>query len=532
MNKQLRVLLIEDSEDDATLLERALKKGGIQPLVERVETEDAMKKALQKNEWDVIIADYILPRFSGLDAVSVLKKTEKDLPFIVVSGKIGEETAVEAMRAGAHDYIMKGNLARLLPAIEREIKEANIRQKRRDAEEELRRSYHELADTTSKLEESNKKLMDEIEERHKAEKDAIETKEHLQNVIDSASEVIISIDANKRITTWNKAAEIITGYKHKDVLNWSIKKLTLFENTQKLLDLIKNLTTDMQHDYEDMVIVTKNQAKKILRVTGSIIKGKEKQNNGVLLIGRDITREMDTHGKLLAGNSYLIPDKNNSIAIDLLVDLATSDYSGYLITRNDPNLINSIIPSTNIHTYLLGKNMNQEFESIANPQNLVQKIKDICKTKKDKVILLERLDYLINKFSFEKTMDTLYDINDIITKNKCLLLVRIDPETIEKTQMAIIENEMQMLPSQKIEGLNIEDEVHDILRFIYEQNQNNAIVPIKKIMSRFTLAYSTVAKRLQILETKGLIFTKKQGKSRTVTISDKGKTFMHKRQIA
>jgi len=127
-------------------------------------------------------------------------------------------------------------------------------------------------------------------------------------------------------------------------------------------------------------------------------------------------------------------------------------------------------------------------------------------------------------------MDVLYEINDNITKNKCLLLLRIDPATIEKTQIALIENELQLLPSQKIEGLTIEDDVYDILRFIYEQNQNNAIVPIKKIMGRFKTCLFNGCKRLQVIETKGLIFTKKQGKTRTVTISDKGKTFIHKRQ--
>lgn len=529
MSKQLRVLLIEDSADDATLLARALKKGGIQPVIERVETEDAMKKALQKQDWDVIIADYVLPRFSGLDAINVLKKTEKDLPIIIVSGKIGEETAVEAMRAGAHDYIMKGNLARLIPAIEREIAEAIVRQKRRDAEEELRHSYHELAETTAKLEKTNKQLRKEIEERHKAETRALEMKEDLQNVIDSASEVIISIDANKRINTWNKTAEIITGFKQKDVLNWSITKLNLFENLQKLLDFIKSLSTETQHNYEDMVIITKNQTKKILRFTGSRIKGKEKKDSGILFIGRDITREMEMHGKLLVGNSYLISEKSNTVAIDLLVDLATSGYSGHMITRMNPESIKNIISPSNIQLYLLGQDRGKGYINIPDLQILLQKIKELCSKKKDTVILLERLDYLINKFSFDKVMDIVYDINDLIAKNKCLLLLRIDPATIEKTQMALIENELQLLPSQKIEGLIIEDEVYDILRFIYEQNQNNAIVPIKKIMGRFTLAYSTVAKRLQVLEVKGLIFTKKQGKSRTVTISDKGKTFLHKR---
>jgi len=528
MSKHLRVLLVEDSEDDAALLERALKKAGIQPAVERVETADAMKKALQKQEWDVVIADYVLPCFSGLDAINVLKKTGKDLPFIIVSGKIGEDTAVETMKAGAHDYIMKGNLARLLPAIEREIEEAKGRQKRRDAEEKLIHSHNELAHTTVALEKTNKQLRGEIEERHKAERQALEMKEHLQNVIDSASEIIISIDANKRITTWNKTAEITTGYKQKDVLNWSITKLALFENTQKLLDYIKYLSTETQHDYEDLVIITKNSVKKILRVSGSSIK--EKQGSGVLFIGKDITREMEIHGKLLAGNSYLIPEKSNAVSVDLLVDLATSGYTGYLITRMDPDSIKSVVSSANIQIYHLGQDRGQGYDTITDLKMLLQKIKDICEKKKKAVILLERLDYLITKFSFEKVMDVLYEINDNITKNKCLLLLRIDPATIEKTQIALIENELQLLPSQKIEGLTIEDDVYDILRFIYEQNQNNAIVPIKKIMGRFKLAYSTVAKRLQVIETKGLIFTKKQGKTRTVTISDKGKTFIHKRQ--
>jgi predicted transcriptional regulator len=196
----------------------------------------------------------------------------------------------------------------------------------------------------------------------------------------------------------------------------------------------------------------------------------------------------------------------------------------------DPDSIKSVISSANIQMYLLGQDRGEGYDTISDLRMLLQKIKEICEKKKNVVILLERLDYLINKFSFEKVMDVLYEINDHISKNKCLLFLRIDPATITKTQMALIENELQLLPSQKIEGLTIEDEVYDILRFIYEQNQNNAIVPIKKVMGRFKLAYSTVAKRLQVLEMKGLIFTKKQGKSRTVTISDKGKTFLHKRQ--
>jgi light-regulated signal transduction histidine kinase (bacteriophytochrome) len=142
--ESLRLLLVEDSEDDALHLLRALRKGGYAPLTERVETPEDMTAALQRGQWDIIISDYVLPRFSGLAALDILRQSGLDLPFIVVSGKIGEEVAVGAMKAGAHDYILKNSLARLAPAVERELREAEVRRKKRRAEEALKRSHEEL----------------------------------------------------------------------------------------------------------------------------------------------------------------------------------------------------------------------------------------------------------------------------------------------------------------------------------------------------------------------------------------------------
>ena len=140
----LRVLIVEDSEDDAFLMLRELRKGGYEPLAERIETAAAMEKALAAGQWDMIISDYVLPRFSGMAALHILQQSGQDLPFIVISGNIGEDIAVGAMKAGAHDYILKGNLTRLVPAVERELREAVVRRKRRQAEEALQRSYEEL----------------------------------------------------------------------------------------------------------------------------------------------------------------------------------------------------------------------------------------------------------------------------------------------------------------------------------------------------------------------------------------------------
>jgi PAS domain S-box-containing protein len=138
--KELHVLIVEDNEDDARLLLLQLRRNGYRPVSRTVQTAEEMERAFDEKPWDLVIADYFLPNFNALAALDVVHRRGLDLPFLIVSGTIGEETAVEAMRAGAHDYIMKGSSARLIPAIARELREAGERANRRRAEEALRDS--------------------------------------------------------------------------------------------------------------------------------------------------------------------------------------------------------------------------------------------------------------------------------------------------------------------------------------------------------------------------------------------------------
>jgi two-component system, NarL family, sensor histidine kinase UhpB len=141
MGVDLKVLLVEDSEDDALLLVRRLRKGGYDPTWERVDTPQDMEAALDGGGWDLVISDHSMPAFSSSAALGMLRrKGYVDLPFIIVSGQIGEDAAVAAMKAGAHDYLMKNDLARLNSAIERELREAEVRRERRRAEVALRAS--------------------------------------------------------------------------------------------------------------------------------------------------------------------------------------------------------------------------------------------------------------------------------------------------------------------------------------------------------------------------------------------------------
>ena len=137
MGIPIRILIIEDSEDDGDLIVRELRRGGYDVQFERVQTAAALESAFVSREWDLIISDYSMPQFSGVDALAMVRKNGSEVPFIFVSGTMGEETAVAAMRNGAQDYLMKDNLKRLVPAVQRELRDAGERRARKHLEQQV-----------------------------------------------------------------------------------------------------------------------------------------------------------------------------------------------------------------------------------------------------------------------------------------------------------------------------------------------------------------------------------------------------------
>jgi signal transduction histidine kinase len=154
----LRALLLEDNEHDALILVRHLKQGGYDLDFERVETAAAFEEALDRGGWDLVFADYVLPGYSGLAALKAVQERELDLPFIIVSGKIGEETAVKAIKAGADGYVLKSNFVRLASVVERELRTSQRRHEYRCAQEQLALQSVALAARTLELERSNREL--------------------------------------------------------------------------------------------------------------------------------------------------------------------------------------------------------------------------------------------------------------------------------------------------------------------------------------------------------------------------------------
>jgi diguanylate cyclase (GGDEF)-like protein/PAS domain S-box-containing protein len=137
VSKTVKVLVVDDSEDDAKLALRALRRGAFNATYRRVQTAVELKAALEQERWDAVISDFRMPGFTGIDALRIFRSAGLDIPFILISGTIGEEIAVDAMKAGASDYVMKKSLARLAPALERELKETQMRAAHRRAERDL-----------------------------------------------------------------------------------------------------------------------------------------------------------------------------------------------------------------------------------------------------------------------------------------------------------------------------------------------------------------------------------------------------------
>jgi len=146
MNMAVNILVVEDSEDDARLVTRVLSRGGFTPTCRRVQSLAALQQAFEQERWDAVLSDFRMPQFSGIDALNAFRARDLDIPFIFVSGTIGEEIAVEAMKAGASDYVMKQNLARLAPVLKRELAQAVIRAEHRKAQRELELSRDRYMD--------------------------------------------------------------------------------------------------------------------------------------------------------------------------------------------------------------------------------------------------------------------------------------------------------------------------------------------------------------------------------------------------
>jgi diguanylate cyclase (GGDEF)-like protein/PAS domain S-box-containing protein len=261
MSTPLRLLIVEDNDDDAQLVLVRLRRAGYEPDYVRVDDEEGLRKALQRLDWQIVISDYAMPGFSGLKALHILRAHDTNIPFILVSGTVGEETAVEAMRNGANDYIMKDNLARLVPAIERELRESLDRADHRRAEEAL---YQE--------------------------------RERALVTLHSIADGVITTDAEGRVDYMNPVAEAVTAWTHEEAQGYPLTEvLPLIDETSRHLiespaDISLRSGCGASHT-EQCVLINRDGQEFNIENSAAPIFDRNNSIIGAVLVFHDVTRE-------------------------------------------------------------------------------------------------------------------------------------------------------------------------------------------------------------------------------------------------
>jgi PAS domain S-box-containing protein len=302
----IRILLIEDNEDDALLVLRAVRAGGFEPETLRVETAEEMRAALSNETWDLVISDFSLPSFNGPAALQVLKQSRLDIPFLIVSGTVGEETAVAALKAGAHDFLSKNNLNRLIPAITRELREAADRRERRLAQARMR-----------------------------------ESEEAFAAVFRSSPLPIITVDVKCRLTALNRAAEQAFGLTA-DALGSPATFLVMPPDTDLWCERVYRGETIDRCDVSGM---SENGNVRTMLLSASPLRGQQGEVTGAVAIISDVTdqralelqlrqaQKMEAVGRLAGGIAH---DFNNILtAIQGYATLLQADHPPGSVTRGD-----------------------------------------------------------------------------------------------------------------------------------------------------------------------------------------------------
>ena len=269
MDNALHVLIVEDSENDTALIMRQLEKAKYAVTFQRVDRPEEMQTALSRASWDIILSDYNMPQFDALSALKLLLKSGQDIPFVVVSGTIGEETAVELMRAGAHDYLMKDKLTRLAPVVKREILDARARAERRATEKAL-----------------------------------VESEVRLRNLVETARDIVFTLTPEGIFTTINPAFEVLTGWPISDWLGRSFEELLIPDDIPKAIERVKSVIAGNPHAITELRVRTKKgtMMHAELVATQHLLQGEVIE---ILGIARDITERKEAELALRKNESLL-----------------------------------------------------------------------------------------------------------------------------------------------------------------------------------------------------------------------------------
>jgi len=374
----------------------------------------------------------------------------------------------------------------------------------------------------------------DITSTYKAQIETQETKKYLENIINSTSEIIFSLDPDNRISLWNERATQISGYSSASIVGKKIDSIPLIQNNESFKSYVQNCYKQPSKHY-DVKIITKHGDSKLLRINGSPVKTVDKVVKGVVFTGRDITSDSQIHGHLVTGLSYLILEETNDKAVDLLNGLLLNDYYGLFITRDSPKIfLDSSLTTLQVVQYTFSQKLNlqgKEPSIISDPSALINIISAFFSDHDKSIVLIDRLDYLIALNGFKEVMQMIYTLSSITARNDGIMLIRLNPAVISSKELAILNEELEKLPEQSVGNITIDNKLFDILQYVEKQNTNKSLVSFKTVSKHFSITKVTTAKRMNALDEKDLVAIKKRGRLKTIYITDKGRRLLQRRTV-
>ncbi len=478
--EKIRVLLVEDELIIAASIKKRLEKLGYRVPGIATSGQEAVQKAKDLHP-DVILMEIQLGGdMDGIEAAKQIRILYR-IPVVFLTAYTDTKTLSRAKITEPYGYIIK-------PVEDHEL-QSNI----------------EIAVY-----------------KHLMETQLLQYRSQLNNIIGNASNVIISIDQTHRIFLWNKTIERITGVRQRDIMRKRVEECGVFSDPKLLAEEIDAVFHGKKVSLQEICIRDINGVECVLGLRHSFLTQASDTDLSLVLLAEDITAEQKRHQELLKGRAYISFERPPLTANHPFFSLTRTDSHGLLMTRvNSPETLFGL-PLEGVQVRLI-KEMKRGPEAVSTLEEMLAVIKEFIRHRKNCVILLSRVDYLISRFSFDEFLRFIYKATEAISETNAILFVQADPVFFSERERALLSHELHVLPSQVEAPVEIDDSLVAILRYVYEQNQSNVVVSFKKIRMKFVIAYSTTTIKLRMLESLGLVFVKKYGRSKAVYITEKGR---------
>lgn len=347
------------------------------------------------------------------------------------------------------------------------------------------------------------------------------SQQHLQNVFNSASEAMISLDNNLVITAWNPAAVRMFGYKKSEMIGANICNIAGFSS---ISSLVKSAESSSQSDVAESDVKTKDGRSIRLISSISILREANGSAEGVLVVSRPITYDARVHNQISPGNTYLVREKERDAVQRSYGTFLEQGRSGIFITRDNPADVKSRFPSSDVLWLTTAR--SAKIPSANNPDDVLKWVSKHCRHGKNTVIFLDRTEYLITIHGFTNVLKMIYSINDLVLQTDSIAFISVDSSTVTEQQMKMLCMEMSVFTTAGKSDITLPNEHIDILQFVNNRNSRFTEAYFKDVSRDFGLSKATTKKIITSLMSQGLLSVRKIGRLKAIDITEEGKKIL------